>query len=128
LVGCGVALVRSGFAFGHEPLMLVNAVLAVDKLRIAIVITAHEASSYGPRRGCRSSLPRDEVFPAGCYLVPGSIGEVEDFDEKTGRRSPSVDKVTGKRVFQVRVGDADPELRTRTREAAPRLRTGRRSW
>jgi hypothetical protein len=65
------------------------------------------------------------VFPAGCYLVPGSIGEVEDFDEKTGKRSPSVDKVTGKRVFQVRVSDADPELRTRTRETSVKVLTDR---
>ena len=77
------------------------------------------------RNGARLRVSCDEVFPAGCYLVPGSIGEVEDFDEKTGKRSPSVDKVTGKRVFQVRVSDADPELRTRTRETSVKVLTDR---
>ena len=36
-------------------------------------------------------------------LVPGSITEAQDYDEKTKRRTPAVDKVTGKRVFQCRV-------------------------
>jgi hypothetical protein len=39
-----------------------------------------------------------EVFPGGCALVPGSITEAQDYDERTGRRSPAKDKVTGQRV------------------------------
>jgi hypothetical protein len=40
-----------------------------------------------------------DVFPHGCHLVPGSITEAQDYDEATGRRSPAVDKYTGKPVF-----------------------------
>jgi hypothetical protein len=34
--------------------------------------------------------------------MPGSFSEVQEYDEKTKRRAPSVDKVTGKRMFQCR--------------------------
>jgi len=58
--------------------------------------------------------------PAVCW-VPDSIGEVEDYDEKTGRRTPSKDKLTGQRVYQVRVMDLDPELGKRARETAVKI-------
>ena len=73
------------------------------------------------RGGTRFSVNCDDVFPAGCALVPGSIGEVEDYDEKTGRRTPAKDKVTGQRVWQVRVMDLDPELGKRTRETTVKI-------
>src|SRR5690242_16627837 len=73
------------------------------------------------RGGTRFAVRHDDVFPAGCYLVPGSIGRVEDYDEKTGRRTPAIDKVTGQPVFQARVSDADPELKTRSRETPVKL-------
>src|SRR5215471_1439387 len=73
------------------------------------------------RGGTRFSVTCDDVFPAGCVLVPDSIGEVEDYDEKTGRRTPAKDKLTGQRVYQVRVFDADPELGKRAREVAVKI-------
>jgi hypothetical protein len=54
-------------------------------------------------------------------LVPESLGEVEDYDEKTGRRTPAKDKITGQRVWQVRVMDLDPELGKRSRETTVKI-------
>jgi hypothetical protein len=73
------------------------------------------------RNGTRFTVSCDDAFPNGCNLMPESIGPVEDYDEKTGRRTPSVDKVTGQRVWQVRVYDADPRLKTRSREVAVKV-------
>jgi hypothetical protein len=58
----------------------------------------------------------EDVFPHGCVLVPGSIAEAQDYDEKTRVRTPAKDKVTGQRVYQCRVMDMDPELGGRSRE------------
>jgi hypothetical protein len=71
--------------------------------------------------GTRFGVNFVEVFPAGCALVPDSIGEVEDYDEKTGRRTPAKDKLTGQRVWQVRVMDLDPELGKRARETTVKI-------
>ncbi|MEV4065695.1 plasmid replication, integration and excision activator [Nonomuraea dietziae] len=60
----------------------------------------------------------EDVSPAGCVLVPGSIAQGEDYDEKSGKRSPPKDKVTGGRVWTCRVLDMDPELGARSREVA----------
>src|SRR5438067_6724549 len=46
--------------------------------------------------------------------MPDSIAEAIDYDEKTKARTPAVDKITGKRVFQCRVADMDPELEGRS--------------
>ena len=70
------------------------------------------------KNGARLGVSQAGVFPHGCHLVPGSITEVQDYDEATGRRSPSVDQQTGKPVFQCRVSDMDPELEGRQRETA----------
>jgi hypothetical protein len=53
--------------------------------------------------------------------VPDSITEAQDYDEKTKRRTPSVDKVTGKKVFQCRVSDLDPDLAGRSRETVVKI-------
>src|ERR1700722_8014447 len=66
--------------------------------------------------GCRFPVSMGQVFPDGCYLVPGSITEAQDYDEKTKTRHPAKDKVTGTRVFQCRVVDMDAELEGRSRE------------
>lgn len=66
----------------------------------------------------RMRVPFDDVFPAGAYIV-GEVEAVEDFDQiqaaKAAGREPGDvqmrDKVTDKRVWQVRVVDADPEAR-----------------
>jgi hypothetical protein len=50
-----------------------------------------------------------EMFPGGCYLVPASISETYDYDKKTRTYFPSIDKITGQRVYQCWVVDMDPE-------------------
>jgi hypothetical protein len=62
------------------------------------------------RTGTRFAVRSAEVFPQGCVFIPGSISEVQDFDENTRARTPSVDKVTGLRVWQVRVQDNDETI------------------
>jgi hypothetical protein len=71
--------------------------------------------------GTRFKVTMAEVFPAGCALVPASITEAQDYDERTGRRSPAKDKVTGQRVWSCRVMDLDPELDGRSREVAVKI-------
>ena len=73
------------------------------------------------RNGSRFAVSMAIVFPDGCYLVPDSFSEVRDYDEKTKVRTPSVDKVTGKRVFQCRVVDMDQELEGRSRETVVKI-------
>jgi hypothetical protein len=73
------------------------------------------------RGGTRFPVKHEVVFPDGCKYLPDSIGEVEDYDEKTGRRTPAKDKVTGQRVYQVRVYDMDVELGKRAREVAVKI-------
>jgi hypothetical protein len=73
------------------------------------------------RTGARFPVGMAEVFPDGCHLVPDSITEAIDYDEKTRRRTPAVDKLTGKPVFQVRVVDMDPELEGRSREVVVKI-------
>jgi hypothetical protein len=45
------------------------------------------------RNGSRFAVSMANVFPDGSYLVPDSFSEVQDYDEKTKTRRPSVDKV-----------------------------------
>lgn len=73
------------------------------------------------RNGMRFKITMAEVFPAGCVLVPSSITEAQDYDERTGRRSPAKDKVTGQRVWSCRVMDMDPDLDGRSREVAVKI-------
>jgi hypothetical protein len=71
--------------------------------------------------GSRFPVAMADVFPHGCHLVPDSISEAIDYDEETKRRSPALDKQTGKPVFQVRVIDLDPELSGRSREVVVKV-------
>ncbi len=71
--------------------------------------------------GTRFKVTMADVFPNGCNLVPASITEAQDYDERSGRRSPAKDKVTGQRVFTCRVMDMDPELDGRSREVAVKI-------
>ena len=73
------------------------------------------------RNGSRFAVSMAIVFPDGCYLVPDSFSEVRDYDEKTKVRTPSTDKVTGKRVYQCRVVDMDQELEGRPRETVVKI-------
>ena len=71
--------------------------------------------------GTRFKVTMGDVFPNGCHLVPASITEAQDFDQATKVRTPSVDKVTGQRVYSCRVMDMDPELDGRSREVAVKI-------
>jgi hypothetical protein len=71
--------------------------------------------------GIRLPVTMQQVFPRGCHLMPDSITEAQDYDEKTRTRSPAIDKLTGKRVFQCRVADMDSELEGRSRETVVKI-------
>ena len=71
--------------------------------------------------GTRFAVRFEDVFPAGCVLVPDSITEAQDYNEVTRARTPSVDKVSGLRVWTVRVMDMDPDLAGRAREVAVKI-------
>lgn len=73
------------------------------------------------KNGTRLPVSMAQVFPHGCCLVPDSIAEAQDYDEQTRTRTPAVDKLTGKRVFQVRVSDLDPDLAGRSRETVVKV-------
>jgi hypothetical protein len=73
------------------------------------------------RNGTRLPVSMAQVFPHGCHLMPDSITEAQDYDEQTRTRTPAVDKLTGKRVWQCRVADMDPELEGRSRETVVKI-------
>ena len=73
------------------------------------------------RNGSRFPVSMHDVFPHGCCLVPDSIAEAQDYDEKTKRRTPSIDKVTNTKVWQCRVSDLDPDLAGRARETMVKI-------
>jgi hypothetical protein len=73
------------------------------------------------KNGTRLSVSMAQVFPGGCHLMPDSITEAIDYDEQTRTRTPAIDKITGKRVFQCRVADMDPELEGRSRETVVKI-------
>jgi hypothetical protein len=62
-----------------------------------------------------------DVFPTGCYLVPASISETYDYDEKNKTCRPAVDEITNQPVFQCRVVDMDPERKGRSRETEVKI-------
>jgi hypothetical protein len=73
------------------------------------------------RNGSRFPVSMKDVFPLGCCLVPDSISEAQDYDEKTKTRRPAIDRLTGRRVYQCRVVDLDPELEGRSRETVVKI-------
>src|SRR5262249_44124182 len=75
--------------------------------------------------GARLPVGMAAVFPAGCHLVPGSITEAQDWEGAPGLRPPAIDKVTGKRVYHVRVVDMDPTLEGRSREVVVKIAADR---
>jgi hypothetical protein len=75
--------------------------------------------------GVRLPVGMAAVFPAGCHLLPDSITEAQDWDEATRARTPAVDKITGKRVYHVRVVDMDPTLEGRSREVVVKIAADR---
>jgi hypothetical protein len=73
------------------------------------------------RGGTRFSVRFEDVFAGGCRVVPDSLTEAMDFDSNTKARTPSVDKVTNQRVWQIRVMDMDPDLAGRSREVTVKI-------
>ena len=59
--------------------------------------------------GQRFAVSMGDVFPDGVYAM--SVEQAQDYDEKSGRRSPAKDKLTGELVWTVTVIDRDPEAR-----------------
>src|SRR3954451_23521247 len=59
--------------------------------------------------GYRFPVLMSDLFPYGCYAM--SVEQAQDYDEKSGRRTPSKDKQTGEWVWTVTVIDRDPEAR-----------------
>src|SRR4051812_33382789 len=59
--------------------------------------------------GYRFPVAMGDVFPDGVYAM--SVEQAQDFDEKSGRRTPSKDKQTGEWVWTVTVIDRDPLAR-----------------
>jgi len=72
--------------------------------------------------GTRFSVQFDDVFPSGCVMGPDTIvTKVTDFDKRGKADDQDVDKVTGLRVWAVRVMDLDPDLEGRSREVVVKL-------
>ncbi len=59
--------------------------------------------------GHRFAVSMAEVFPHGVYAM--GVDQAEDYDDKTGRRSPAKDKQSGELVWAVTVIDRDPAAR-----------------
>src|SRR4051794_25872819 len=59
--------------------------------------------------GHRFAVSMADVFPHGVYAM--SVEQAQDYDEKSGRRTPSKDKQSGEWVWTVTVIDRDPEAR-----------------
>jgi hypothetical protein len=59
--------------------------------------------------GHRFAVSMGDVFAHGVYAM--SVEQAMDYDEKSGRRSPAKDKLTGELVWTVTVIDRDPEAR-----------------
>ncbi len=62
------------------------------------------------RNGERFEITHDRMFPKGAYVV-GPVEPVKDFDAK-GKDQQKRDKVSGTRVWQCAVMDADEEARS----------------
>src|SRR3954464_13647604 len=59
--------------------------------------------------GHRFAVSMADVFPYGVYAM--GVEQAQDYDEKSGRRTPAKDKRTGEWVWTVTVIDRDPEAR-----------------
>lgn len=60
--------------------------------------------------GYRFAVSMDEAFPFGVYAM--GVQQAEDYDSKTGRRTPTRDKQNGDQfVWTVTCIDRDPEAR-----------------
>ena len=69
--------------------------------------------------GHRFPVSMEDLYPDGLYAM--SVEEAQDYDEKTGRRSPAKDKLTGERVYNVTCYDRGPEVRPRDRQVTVKV-------
>jgi len=61
--------------------------------------------------GHRFTVSMDDAFAYGVYAM--GVEQAQDYDEKSGRRTPSKDKQTGELVWTVTCMDRDPEARVK---------------
>src|SRR4051794_38883882 len=64
--------------------------------------------------GHRFAVSMGDVFPDGVYAM--SVEQAQDFDEKSGRRTPSKDKQTGEWVWTVTIIDRDRAEQVREKQ------------
>src|SRR3954451_8069475 len=69
--------------------------------------------------GHRFAVSMDDLYPDGLYAM--SVEEAQDYDEKTGRRTPAKDKLTGERVYNVTCYDRGPDVRPRDRQVTVKV-------
>ena len=60
------------------------------------------------RNGSRFPVSMHDVFGTAVTWCPDSIAEAQDYDEKTKRRTPAVDKLTGQAGVPVPGGGHGP--------------------
>jgi hypothetical protein len=122
--GSGVTDLKPTVLGPHEPPQPVQA----DGSDVRAPVPPKNGNT-GDNASARQNSPRlpvkmADVFPQGCYLVPGSFTETYDYDEKTKTWRPSIDKITGHRIYQCKVVDMDPELNGRSRETVVKIVAG----
>ena len=72
--------------------------------------------------GTRFTVRFEDVFPSGCVMGADTIvSKVVDFEKRGKADDQDVDKVTGERVWAVRVMDLDPDLEGRSREVVVKI-------
>jgi len=59
--------------------------------------------------GYRFGVPMADAFPHGVYAM--GVQQAMDYDQKSGRQSPTKDKQSGELVWTVTCIDRDPEAR-----------------
>jgi hypothetical protein len=69
--------------------------------------------------GHRFPVSMDDLYPDGLYAM--SVEEAQDYDEKTGGRTPAKDKLTGERVYNVTCYDRGPDVRPRDRQVTVKV-------
>jgi hypothetical protein len=69
--------------------------------------------------GHRFPVSMADLYPDGLYAM--SVEEAQDYDEKTGRRTPAKDKLTGERVYNVTCYDRGPDVRPRDRQVTVKV-------
>jgi hypothetical protein len=72
--------------------------------------------------GTRFSVRFVDVFPSGCVMGADTVvSKVVDFDKRGKVDDQDIDKLTGERVWAVRVMDLDPDLEGRSREVVVKI-------